>query len=149
MPTQSGIWNLKQVRDSKALARYVPGVEIAGITGVIYFGATNTLTLNGNNFGVAATVRFGYGASVSDVVVTPISNTEITVAVPSAVSNNSVGTTISVSVIAGGQISEATTTTTQFLAPTGGTITINGLYTIHTFTSSGTFASNSLATDVE
>lgn len=149
MATQSGIWGLQSIRNSLAIAQYSPGVEIGGITGDVYAGGASNIVINGNNFGLAATVRFTVGGSATEVGVTPDSNTQITVAVPSAVANNPVGTTVFVAVIASGEISSTSSLTIQYLAPTGGTITTSGLYTVHTFTTSGTFSSNSLATDVE
>ena len=138
MATQSGIWSVKQVRNSKAVAQYSTGVEIGGISGNIYAGIPSSLTINGLNFGGASVVRFGYGGSIEDVSVTPNSDTQISVAVPSDVYNNAVGTSISIAIIAAGEISAATNTTI-IDSPTGGTITVVSGYIYHTFTSSSNF----------
>ena len=111
---------------------------ISSVSGTIYNTIASNLTISGAAFGVAATVRFAYGGSTSDVVVTPTSDTEITVAVPSAVYNQAVGTSVTIAVIVGGQISNGSSKTVQEV-PTGGTITTFGVYRIHAFTSSGTF----------
>ena len=50
MPTQSGIWNLKQVRDGVAGASYAQQPLIDGITGDIG-GVQTTLTISGVAFG--------------------------------------------------------------------------------------------------
>lgn len=111
---------------------------IASISGNIYNTIATNLTISGGGFGVGATVRFSYGGSTSDVSVTPSSDTEITVAVPSAVYGQSVGTSVTISVIAGGQVSNGSSKTVTAV-PTGGTITTSGGYLYHTFTSSSSF----------
>jgi hypothetical protein len=111
---------------------------ISSISGAIYNTIATNLTISGASFGVAATVRFAYGESTSDVSVTPSSDTEITVAVPSAVYNQAGGTSVTISVIASGQVSNGSSKTVVGL-PTGGTVTTSGGYLIHTFLSSSSF----------
>jgi hypothetical protein len=111
---------------------------ISSVSGTIYNTIATNLTISGSAFGVGATVRFAYGGSTSDVAVTPTSDIEITVAVPSAVYNQVGGTSVTISVIASGQVSNGSSKTVQAI-PTGGTITTSGGYRIHTFTSSSSF----------
>ena len=73
---------------------------IAGITGTIYNTIANSLTITGNYFGLnAVTVRFSYGATITDVSVTPTATTSITVNVPSSIYNLASGTSGNISVI--------------------------------------------------
>ena len=59
---------------------------IAGISSTIYNGIANQLVISGNYFGLnSVTVRFSYGATISDVSVTPTATTSITVNTPSAI----------------------------------------------------------------
>ena len=73
---------------------------IAGISGNIYATLSTTLTITGNYFGLnAVTVRFTYGATISDVSVTPTSTTSLSVAVPASIYGLSIGTSGNISVI--------------------------------------------------
>jgi hypothetical protein len=110
-------------------------VSISTISGTIYNTIATNLTITGSGFGLSATVRFSYGGSTSDVAVTPDSDNQITVAVPSAVYNQASGTSVTISVLAGGQVSNGSSKTVMGL-PTGGTITTASGYRIHTFLSS-------------
>ena len=121
---------------------------ISSISGNIYNTIATSLTISGSAFGVGATVRFAYGGSTSDVSVAPTSDTEITVAVPSAVYGQSAGTSVTITVISGGQLSNGSSKTVIGV-PTGGTVTTSGGYRIHTFTSSGTFSTGGYSGDVQ
>lgn len=73
---------------------------IAGISGTVYNGIANSLTISGNYFGLnSVTVRFTYGATITDVSVTPTATTSITVNVPSSIYNLASGTSGNISVI--------------------------------------------------
>lgn len=113
-------------------------LSITTVTGTIYNTVETVLTITGSGFGLSATVRFGYGGTNSDVLVTPDSDNQITVTVPSAVYGQSAGTSISISVIVSGRVSNGANKTV-IAPPTGGTITTSGSYRIHTFTSSSNF----------
>ena len=115
-----------------------PPPNIGGITGNIYNGVATSLTIAGNGFGTASTVRFTVGGSVTDVSVSN-SDTSITVNVPSAIYNLAAATTVSISVIVNGK-STAGSSKTILTAPTGGAIAISGGYRYHTFLSSGTLS---------
>ena len=101
MPTQSGIWNLKQVRDGIAGALYAQQPLINDITGDID-GAQTTLTISGVAFGLLqGTVRFTSGATIADVTVTPASDVSMTVNVPQAIYDLAVGSTVGIKFITG------------------------------------------------
>ena len=108
---------------------------ISSVSGNIYNTTATNLTISGSAFGVGATVRFSYGVFTSDVSVTPTSDTEITVAVPSAVYNQAGGTAVTISVLVSGEVSNGSSKTV-IAPPTGGTITTSGGYLYHTFLSS-------------
>jgi hypothetical protein len=114
-----------------------PPPAIAGITGTIYSTIETTLTISGTGFGAAATVRFAYGGSATDVLLSS-SDISIQVTVPSAVYNQAGGTSVTISVISAGRVSNGVSKTVLGV-PTGGNITTNNGYRIHTFTSSGFF----------
>lgn len=109
---------------------------ISSIAGGIYSAVASNLTITGSGFGASAVVRFSYGGTSTDVSLTPDSDTQIIVAVPGAVYGQTTGTTVTISVLASGQLSNGTNKTV-IDAPTGGTITTSGGYRIHTFLSSG------------
>jgi hypothetical protein len=99
MPTQSGIWNLKQVRDGVAGASYAQQPLIDGITGDIG-GVQTTLTISGVAFGLLqGTVRFTSGATTADVTVTPASDVSMTVNVPQAIYELATGSTVGIKFI--------------------------------------------------
>jgi hypothetical protein len=99
MPTQSGIWNLKQVRDGIAGALYAQQPLIDGITGNIGLVQT-TLTISGVGFGLLqGTVRFTSGATIADVLVTPASDVSMTVNVPQAIYDLATGSTVGIKFI--------------------------------------------------
>ena len=101
MPTQSGIWNLKQVRDGVAGALYAQQPLIDGITGGIG-NVQSTLTISGVAFGLLqGTVRFTSGATIADVSVTPASDVSMTVNVPQAIYDLATGSTVGIKFITG------------------------------------------------
>jgi hypothetical protein len=101
---------------------------LATVSGDITNGQASTLTLTGTNFGTGAgTVRFTAGTTVSNVTVTPASQTSATVTVPSAIFNLSADTVVTVQFInAEGGVSNGvnktilTVVTTDFLVVAGG-----------------------------
>tara|TARA_R100001510_G_scaffold43203_1_gene39661 strand:+ start:1317 stop:2738 length:1422 start_codon:yes stop_codon:yes gene_type:complete len=100
---------------------------------------SGNITLTGTGFGVgSATVSFTpSGGSASTASATPTSDTELTVAIPSAIYGQSVGTSIAVFVSNSEGLSSATTNISIQGVATGGTVTNVGGKRIHTFTSSG------------
>lgn len=123
---------------------------IGTVTGNIFSGASTTLSIAGTGFGAAATVRFTYSSTSTDVSVSTVSDTQLNVDVPAAVYGQAAGTVVTLSVIANSKVSNSSSKTILTL-PTGGTITTAGGYRIHTFTSSGTFtiASGTTISDIE
>jgi len=114
---------------------------VNSVTGTIFAGVTSTLVLSVSNATETITVRFSEGGSVvADVANVTVSSGTYSVAVPSAVFNQTAGDTIAVSVVNqdGTPSSNAINKTVQAL-PTGGTITTAGGFRIHTFTSSDNF----------
>jgi len=114
---------------------------LSSISGDILNATAGNLTLTGTGFlSSGLIVSFTpSGGSVSNVTVTPSSDTSATVAVPSAIYGQSLGTVVAIKVTnSDGKVS-ATINKTVVGLPTGGTITNSGGYRIHTFTSSGTF----------
>jgi hypothetical protein len=115
--------------------------NISGITGNIYNGlATNlvfTITNNTDN----VDVKFSEGGSVFHTVSDQsVSSGSFTLATPSQVYGQTVGDTISITVVnSDGSPSGNAVTKTVGSLPTGGTITTSGDYRIHSFTSSGNF----------
>ena len=117
----------------------IPNVN--SVTGTIYAGAASTLTLSITNATDTVTVRFSEGgATVADVDNVTVTSGSASVSVPAAVYGQTVGDTISVSILnQDGTPSSNAINKTVLGLPTGGTITTSGGYRYHTFTSSGTF----------
>jgi len=111
---------------------------INSVTGTIYAGVTSTLVLDVTNATDIITVRFSEaGVTVADVANVTVSSGTYSVAVPSAVFNQTAGDTIAVSVLnQDGTPSSNAITKTVIGLPTGGTITTSSNFRIHTFTSS-------------
>ena len=109
------------------------------ISGSIFNTVASNLVITANPTDGTVNVVFKEGSStlatLSNVSVT--SNTA-TVAVPSAVFNQSAGDTIAITVVDDGTVSNSINKTVVAL-PSGGTITTTGGFRIHTFNSSGTF----------
>ena len=114
---------------------------LSSISGDILNATAGNLTLSGTGFlSSGLIVSFTpSGGSVSNVTVTPSSDTSATVAVPSAIYGQSVGTVIAIKVTNSDGKESASINKTVASLPTGGTITNSGGYRIHTFNSSGTF----------
>ena len=117
--------------------------NLTSISGSILQGSATTLTLSGTNFLESNLIVNFLQASDSidvDVTVTPTSDTSATVAVPSSVYDSVTGGNAVSIKVTNFNGSESNTVTTTAIDPvTGGTVTTSGGYTIHTFTSSGTF----------
>jgi mucin-19 len=128
----------------------VPAV-LSSISGTIYNTVAGNITLTGTGFLTdSCVVTFTVGATDYTVTKTADNDTTISaVAVPSAVYNSAAGTSVSITVTNSDESTSATVSTTVAALPSGGTITTSGGYRIHTFTSSGTFATNGLAANVE
>jgi hypothetical protein len=113
------------------------------VSGTIYAGAASTLTLTGSGFLTDdITVNFTQSSDGidSNVTVTASSDTSATVTVPSAVYNNVTGGNAVTIKLTNTDASESGgVNTTAVGLPTGGTITTQGDYRVHTFTSSGSF----------
>lgn len=102
-------------------------------------GQATSITITGINFlSGQATVKFTpTGSSTVDVVVTPTSDTELTVAVPSSVYNLTSGTDVAISIENSDKATSSNVSKKLLALPTGGTVTTADGYRIHTFTSSG------------
>jgi hypothetical protein len=114
---------------------------INSVTGTIFAGVASNLTLSVSNATDIITVRFSEGEiTLADVIDVAVSSGSATVAVPSAVFNQTGGDIISVSIInQDGTPSSNAVTRTVAALPTGGTITTSGSFRIHTFTTSSNF----------
>jgi len=124
---------------------------LTSISGSIINGTAKNLTLNGSGFlATGLIVSFTpSGGSASTVTVTPTSDTSATVAVPSAIYNQSTSTVIGIKVTNSDTKSSGTVNKTVVSSPSGGTISTSGNYTIHTFNSSGTFVNTIADLSVE
>jgi hypothetical protein len=114
------------------------------VTGTIYSGVANTLTLTGEGFltdDIVVNFTQVSDGIDEDVTVTASSDTSATVTVPSAVySNVSVGNAVSIKVTNADSTTSGVVTSTCKGIPTGGTRTnISGLEFLHRFNSSSTF----------
>ena len=119
------------------------------VSGVIYSGAASNLVISASPTDGTVDVIFKEGATtLSTLSNQSVSNNSLTVAVPSAVYNQSAGDTISITVADRGTTSNAITKTIVAL-PSGGSITNSGGYRIHTFNSSGTFTNTIASLSVE
>ena len=122
-------------------------VTLSSISGNILNGSSSTLTLTGVGFSITPLiVKF---AGANNTTATVASNTSATVVVPSAIYNQSSGTTFSITVTNADSITSSGINKTSITLPTGGTITNSGGYRIHSFTSSGTFTNTLSLTNVE
>lgn len=125
--------------------------SINSVTGSILSGRSNTLTLDLNNatdtIDVVFSVNGSEAARVSDVSVTSQS---ATVTVPSSVSSLASGTVVSVSMENGDATPSQNSINKSISAPpSGGTITSYDGWTVHTFTSSGTFSTGDFQGEIE
>lgn len=113
---------------------------LASVTGIIWKGTTNTITLSGGNFVPApAIVRFRFGATTIDDPEVLSSTVTHTLTVPTAVSDLAGGSTGTVQLIDvyGRQSNQLAITVAD--ATLGGTITQTGNVRVHSYTTSGTF----------
>jgi len=122
-------------------------VTLSSISGTISYQSVSTLTLTGVGFSATPLiVKFDGGNSTTATVT---NDTTATVDVPSAVYNQSSGTTFSITVTNADNITSSGINKTSIALPSGGTITNSGGYRIHTFTSSGTFTNTIANLSVE
>jgi len=140
--TTSGVNLLKVYNSGSAIwvATNVISPILSSVSNIENGQAVN-ITLTGSNFGTGqGVVSFTpSGGSASTVNVTPTSDTSVTVAIPSAIYNQSVGTSIAITFQNAGGLTSAAVNKTVQVAITGGTKVISGGYTYHTFLSSGNF----------
>ncbi len=127
---------------------------LSSVSGSIFAGVASTLTLSGTGFmsGANLVVNFTQTSDSinTNVTVAASSDTSATVTVPSAVYNNvTVGNAVSLKVTNADGVISGVLNTTAVALPSGGTITTSGSYRIHTFNSSGTFATGGYAGNVE
>jgi len=126
---------------------------VNSVTGTIYVGLANTLSISITNATDVVTVRFSEGGVVvSDVTNVTVTSGTASVTVPSAVYNQTGGDTITVSILnQDGTPSSNNISKTVTATPTGGTITTSGSTRTHSF-SAGTTTFNtqglSLTADV-
>ncbi len=119
------------------------------ISGDIFNSITSNLVISASPTDGTVDVIFKEGATtLSTLSNQTVSNNSLTVAVPSAVYNQSAGDTISITVADRGTTSNAITKTIVAL-PSGGTLSTSGGYRIHTFNSSGTFTNTIASLSVE
>jgi hypothetical protein len=131
------------------VVRIIPTLD--SISGNIINATAGNLTLTGAGF-LASNLIVSFtpsGGSASTVTVTPTNDTTATVAVPSAIYNQSINTVIGIKVTNTDLKSSSTVNKTVADLPSGGTISNSGSYRIHTFTSSGTFTNTLSLTNVE
>ena len=116
---------------------------LSSVSGNIIDGAASTLTLAGSGFlSSNLVVNFVQTSDNFDVfvTVTPSSDTAATVAVPASVYNNvTAGNAVTIKVTNSDGVTSGAVSKNAISLPTGGSITTNGGYRIHTFTSSGQF----------
>jgi len=121
------------------VVRITPTLD--SISGAILNATAGNLTLNGSGF-LASNLVVSFtpsGGSASTVTVTPTNDTTATVAIPSAIYNQSLNTVIGIKVTNTDLKSSSTVNKSVVGLPTGGTISNSGGYRIHTFNSSDTF----------
>lgn len=115
---------------------------LTSITGTVYTTIASNLTLVGTNF-LTANLVVGFtpsGGSETTVTVTPTSNTAATVAVPSAIYNQSGGTSISVTVTNSDNRTSGAQSFSVTGLPTGGDHVFDqGSARVHIFKSNGNF----------
>jgi len=130
-----------EIYDGTAWGKVSPITPIiTSVTGTVWTGFSANLTLSGTGF-LSANLVVGFtpsGGSETTVTVTPTSDTAATVAVPSAIYNQSGGTSVDVTVTN----SDSRTSTAQSITisslPSGGTILTDGNEKTHIFTASST-----------
>ena len=120
------------------IASAVP--TLTNVTGTIYETLQATLTLTGTNFlNNNLVVTFTRSGTDYTQTVTPTSDTSASVTTPSGLNSvTASGDVISIKVTNSDFASSNTQTVTVFGLPSGGSISNNGNYRVHAFTSSGT-----------
>ena len=121
---------------------------LSSVNGNILSGSAGNLDLVGSGF-LTSNLIVGFtpsGGSTSNVTVTPTSDLTATVAIPSAIYGQSVGTTIGIKVTNNDAKISGTVNKTVSTLPTGGTISTISGYRIHTFNSSANFVTTDTRT---
>ena len=140
--TSSGV-NLLKVYNSGSAIWVATNVisPIISSAGSIENGVAQNITLTGSNFGTSqGVISFTpSGGSATTINATPTNDTSVTASIPSAIYNQSVGTSIAITFQNGGGLTSAVVNKVVQVAITGGTKSQSGGYTYHTFTSSGNF----------
>ncbi len=120
----------------------VPVPTISAVTGTIYAGIANNLTITGAFLGngIQGSATFTHSGGSSTANATPNANgTSVTVAIPAGIYGLSSGTSVNLTWTNNdGGISAASVLTVQAI-PSGGTITTSGLTRTHVFNSSSSF----------
>ena len=121
---------------SRAYSITVSAPIALSVSGTIYTGAVSNLTVTATNTDGTVDIIFKEGATtLSTLSNQTLSSNSKTVAVPSAVYNQSAGDTITITVADGANVSSGVNKTVSSV-PTGGSISSSGSYRIHTFNSS-------------
>jgi len=112
--------------------------SISSISGAIYAGVASTLTISITNATDTISVVFKEGATALETLTNiSVSGGTCSVSVPSVVYNQSIGDTINISITnSDGTPSTTSENLTVQGLPTGGTITSSGGYRYHTFLTS-------------
>lgn len=123
----------------KKVSAQIPVIN--SVSGNVNDAYSSTMVLTGQNYLTSgATVSFTHSGTAYDVSgVTPDSDTQITVIVPSGlVAAVSSGDTVTITVTNSDSATSASQSKTVISAPTGGAITTSGGYRYHKFTSAST-----------
>jgi len=118
-------------------------LSISGYSGSVIYQVGTSMTISGIGFLGLMTVRFIFGGTIADVSVNPVNSTTINVNVPSTIYNLAANTQGTLNLIDAAGRQSNSLSLSVFSLPTGGTITINGSYRIHSITSSTTFTTGS------
>lgn len=124
---------------------------ISGLSGTVYKDTASNLTLTVSETTDTFSVRYLNGSTIVDTVEDQTqSNGSCTTAVPASVYGITSGTTITVRIVNSNGVESSTSQsfTIQEL-PSGGTESTVGTYTVHKFTSSGTFNVGTFSGDLE
>lgn len=109
---------------------------LLSVTGDIYSGLANSLTILGTNLGLTPGIfRFTSGGVTANVSVTPVGTNTITIAVPASIYALAAGNTVSLVFINDNGVSNIIALPLYGL-PSGGTRTTSGAYSYNTITSS-------------
>jgi len=124
---------------SRAYSITVSAPIALSVSGTIFTGVASNLTVTATNTDGTVDIIFKEGGTtLSTLSNQTLSGNSKTVAVPSAVYNQSAGDTITITVADGANVSSGVNKTVSSV-PTGGSISSSGGYRIHTFNSSSTF----------